>query len=569
MKKNLSIVSLFYLMMGLCINKAQADEGIHDGSSADHSNNVVIAKVGSISILFDDFLRRYSNYIASTGSKDNLIVRQAILTNMINEELLLHFDDQTDVLQNSNFVNDVEWAKKQATLAYLKDQEIYAKISVNDFELRQAFQRANERLEARHLYARTEEEANNLYQLLKIGVDFNLLAKQVFTDSVLQNNGGYLGSFSWGDMDPAFEEAAYALKVGEISQPIRTEHGYSIIKLEERVPHPLLTETQFLQKKSHLERVLKIKKKKLVEQEYVKHIFNADKVIFNETNMKSLIDELRNSSAKERTFSKSKKSSSICVSYNKKTYTQQDLHRRLNELSAYHKERITSLEKLKTAVAGIVLQDILFGIAHRKGYDTLSVVREQQNKSTEALFLKYKLQEITDKAQLSDSLIYEYYKTNVHLFSTEDELNIQEIIVANGKLADSLKEALIAGDDFGALAEKYSLRKWSAVNKGEMGLTPISKFGLLKEKLWNIPIGELIGPVKIENYYGLFKVLNKKPSEPLAFNLIKDQVHQSLRFEKQKTIVQDYLVKLQKDVHIEINEQRLITFNVTDFVSQK
>jgi parvulin-like peptidyl-prolyl isomerase len=85
----------------------------------------------------------------------------------------------------------------------------------------------------------------------------------------------------------------------------------------------------------------------------------------------------------------------------------------------------------------------------------------------------------------------------------------------------------------------------------------------------NSPIGELIGPVKIENHYGFFKVLNKKPSEPLAFDLIKDQAHQALRFEKQRTIIQDYLVKLQKHVNIEINEQRLTTFKVTDFVSQK
>ena len=565
MKKNLLIVSLFYLVMGLCINNTRAGEGIHDGSSGDHSNNVVIANVGNISILFENFFRRYSDYIASTGNKDNLIVRQAILTNMINEELLLHFDDQTDVLQNSNFVNDVEWAKKQTTLAYLKDQEIFAKISVNDFELRQAFQRANEQLEARHLYARTEEEVNNLHQLLKIGVGFDELAKQVFTDSILQNNGGYLGSFTWGDMDPAFEETAYSLQVGEISQPVKTDHGYSIIKLENRIPHPLLTETQFLQKKSHLEQVLKIKKKKMNERDYVKRIFNTAEVTFNNNNVQRVLDELTKSSLLTMEFSKTNKASFQCASYRGTRYTRTDLLHRLNALPVYHREKITSLETMKAAIEGFFLQEKLLEIAHHKKYDTLPIVIEEQKKAQDLIFIKHKIQSIVNKAQLSDSLVFEYYKTNAHLFSSENELNIQEIIVADKLQADSLKEMIKSGNDFGVLAEKYSLRKWSAESKGEMGLTPIKKFGMLKDTLWNSALQELIGPVKIENYYGLFKVLNKKPSEPLAFNLIKDQVHQALRSEKQKTIVQDYLVKLQKQVHITVDEHYLSTFGSADY----
>ena len=136
--------------------------------------------------------------------------------------------------------------------------------------MREAFSRVNEQIAARHLFAKTEEEANNLYELAKIGVDFNTLAKQVFTDSVLQNNGGYLGYFTWGDMDPAFEDAAYSLKVGEISPPIKTAYGYSIIKVEDKTVNPLLTESEFQRKKSHLQDVIKMRKKEPSEQEYIR-----------------------------------------------------------------------------------------------------------------------------------------------------------------------------------------------------------------------------------------------------------------------------------------------------------
>src|SRR5690606_30099620 len=163
-----------------------------------------------------------------------------------------YYDDNTKIFNTAAYQNELEWNKKQAVISFLKDREVYAKINVNDQETREAFMKVNERIAARHLFAETEEEADNLYTRLLSGSTFDELASEVFTDEILKNNGGYLGYFTWGDMDPAFEEAAYQLKVGEISKPVKTKYGYSIIKVEDRVKHPLLTEYEYQQKKRHL-----------------------------------------------------------------------------------------------------------------------------------------------------------------------------------------------------------------------------------------------------------------------------------------------------------------------------
>ena len=221
----------------------------------------IIATVGTHQILINQFAERYSRYLSYSGVKDNIAVRQSILNNMVNEILLRYYDNNEDILNNPEYKKESDWTVNQTLLAFLKDREIYADISVSEEELRDAFIRVNKKIAARHLYAETEEEADNLYELLKIGVDFNYLAGQTFTDSVLKNNGGYLGYFSWGDMDPAFEDAAYSLKIGEISQPVKTEYGFSIIKIEDILSNPLLTENQFLNKKQQLIRLIKIWKK--------------------------------------------------------------------------------------------------------------------------------------------------------------------------------------------------------------------------------------------------------------------------------------------------------------------
>jgi len=479
---------------------------------------------------------------------------------MINEILLYYYDYNEQIFSNQEYLKELEEARIRTILAFLKDQEIYAKISVTENEIREAFIRVNEKISARHLYASTEEEANKLYELVKIGVSFESLANQVFTDSVLRNNGGYLGYFTWGDMDPAFEETAYSLKIGEISAPVKTAQGYSIIKLEDRISNPMLTEYQFQNKKSHLERVLKIRKKIPYEKEYIERIFDRSKLSFNEEVLEKILADLF---SKDQIESNDKKMfSQECASYNQTIYSRGDIEQKIFNLPYYHKERIISIETLKAAIEGLLIKDILYEIAISKGYNSAEPVLNMIEDYKKNIFLKNKLQQITKNSSVLDSEAFEYYKKNVIDFSKEPELNLQEIIVNDQSLADSLFNLISGGYDFGKLAKEFSLRTWSAENEGIMGFVPLSKFGSYKDLFWDAQTGEIIGPVKIENLFGIFRVIGKTDSEPMEFNLIKSEVIKAVQFVNQTKIVQAYLDSLRKKVEIKINDDILNTYNI-------
>jgi len=522
--------------------------------------NKIIATVGTHQIYLSDFTDRYSDYLISTGINDNIVVRRSILNNMINEILLYYYDYNEQIFSNQEYLKELEEARIRTILAFLKDQEIYAKISVTENEIREAFTRVNEKISARHLYASTEEEANKLYELVKIGVSFESLANQVFTDSVLRNNGGYLGYFAWGDMDPAFEETAYSLKIGEISAPVKTAQGYSIIKLEDRISNPMLTEYQFQNKKSHLERVLKIRKKIPYEKEYIERIFDRSKLSFNEEVLEKILADLF---SKDQIESNDKKMfSQECASYNQTIYSRGDIEQKIFNLPYYHKERIISIETLKAAIEGLLIKDILYEIAISKGYNSAESVLNMIEDYKKNIFLKNKLQQITKNSSVLDSEAFEYYKKNVIDFSKEPELNLQEIIVNDQSLADSLFNLISGGYDFGKLAKEFSLRTWSAENEGIMGFVPLSKFGSYKDLFWDAQTGEIIGPVKIENLFGIFRVIGKTDSEPMEFNLIKSEVIKAVQFVNQTKIVQAYLDSLRKKVEIKINDDILNTYNI-------
>lgn len=113
-------------------------------------------------------------------------------------------------------------------------------VEVTDEEVRTFFDSNShlfaqqEMVRARHILVKTEDEAKALRQQLVDGADFAELAQQHSTDTGSAVRGGDLGWFGRGVMVEPFEKAAFALEVGEISEPVETSFGYHLILVEEK-----------------------------------------------------------------------------------------------------------------------------------------------------------------------------------------------------------------------------------------------------------------------------------------------------------------------------------------------
>ena len=88
-----------------------------------------------------------------------------------------------------------------------------------------------EQVRASHILVKDLDTANKVLDELNKGADFAALAKKYSIDTGTKDKGGDLGFFSRGRMVKAFEDAAFSLKVGQVSKPIKTQYGYHIIKV--------------------------------------------------------------------------------------------------------------------------------------------------------------------------------------------------------------------------------------------------------------------------------------------------------------------------------------------------
>ena len=87
---------------------------------------------------------------------------------------------------------------------------------------------------ARHILVNSEDDAKAIKKELEGGASFEDLAKAKSIDPSAKQNGGDLGFFSAGQMVKPFEEAAFKLDVGQISDPVQSQFGWHIIKVEEK-----------------------------------------------------------------------------------------------------------------------------------------------------------------------------------------------------------------------------------------------------------------------------------------------------------------------------------------------
>jgi parvulin-like peptidyl-prolyl isomerase len=132
-----------------------------------------------------------------------------------------------------------EAAVRKDLRAQIVSEKIFADVTktakVTDAEIDTFYARNSERFsrpatrDVRHILVKTKAKADDLYAQLKAGGDFAALAKKFSQDTGSKENGGKL-TVSRGHTVPAFDEAAFALKVNELSRPVKTEFGFHVIQ---------------------------------------------------------------------------------------------------------------------------------------------------------------------------------------------------------------------------------------------------------------------------------------------------------------------------------------------------
>jgi len=145
--------------------------------------------------------------------------------------------DKKNLADNPDFKRRLAFLRKKLLMGYELQQE--AKTAVTDEALHQTYDEAvrsmagQEEVRARHILVEGEDEAKAIFEQLKSGADFATLAKEKSKDPGAAE-GGDLGYFTKDQMVPEFADVAFKMYPGQLSNPVKTQFGWHVIKVEDR-----------------------------------------------------------------------------------------------------------------------------------------------------------------------------------------------------------------------------------------------------------------------------------------------------------------------------------------------
>jgi peptidyl-prolyl cis-trans isomerase C len=200
-----------------------------------------LAKVGNVTITQADLEREFKT-LPEFAQKlfEGSEGKEKFLEELVKKELLYQEALKKGLEKNTEYQKKVEDFRKLTLIGQLLEKEIETKAKVTDQDVKDYYEKHKEELssinqiKAGHILVKTEDEAKKILERIKKGEDFTSLAKKYSIDIGSAKNGGDLGFFSPGQMVPEFEAAAFRLKKGEISKPVRTKFGYHIIRVTDK-----------------------------------------------------------------------------------------------------------------------------------------------------------------------------------------------------------------------------------------------------------------------------------------------------------------------------------------------
>lgn len=140
--------------------------------------------------------------------------------------------------ESEEFARQLAYLREKMLLEEYMQREIDAVVTDEAarelYETTTAGVEPEEEVRARHILVEAEEEARAVLARLDAGESFEDLASELSQDPGSARRGGDLGYFTQGRMVAPFADAAFALEPGEVSEPVETQFGWHVIKLEDR-----------------------------------------------------------------------------------------------------------------------------------------------------------------------------------------------------------------------------------------------------------------------------------------------------------------------------------------------
>ncbi len=515
-------------------------------------NEEVIATVGSKEITAEEFKRRFELTPQLGLSNEFWIEEQKkeMLQSIIAEKLwsleaeAMRFDT-TEIMR---------YTFQSIEKMYLRDalhrQEIRNLINVSDIEMLQGMAKASHTITANYLFDVDSTSIFLLYDQLKQGTPFNVLLE----GRSEKDDQQIPLEFNYGDWPVDMENIIYAVEPGKFSVPFHAPTGWFIFRVNNRIPISFSGEERTAMLGSVRKTIQDRKQNELTKQFY--KTFFANKRVETEgaifwsiaemtadilsEKKKTLFEIDDKKELRERTdkfgnvYLDAKDILKIEEALGPDTLAMTFIHFEDEPMSVKNFLRRFIFEgfytnepelnivaaQINSRVKILIEQELIARDAEKRGFQHLPDTKIQLDMFRDSYLAQLSKNNFYQNRDISDEALEDFINRRKEEIDTTKIVwvNIVELLTDSLEVIEFALDEIEKGKSLREIAALHTKRKWTIESGGEFGFFPSILYGELGRTAARLNIGELYGPLKLDEGYSLFQLIDKKEEKPFAEN---------------------------------------------------
>ena len=518
--------------------------------------NPTVAAVGDRTITVRDvrdFLAKLPEH--AKGEETGKEPLRDHLQTMIDMELLLLEARSQGIEKTSAYLTRMNQLRKAKLVGEYEQRTIDATVAdgeVEEYIDREGLARA---IRLGEIVVPDLETAEKAARQIEAGASFADVASKLSMNEETAARGGDTGRFATrDDIIPVIAEKLFGLALGSVSDPVRIGDRYVVFKILDEMTAQL-NPRQRMRIAEEFER----KKHRIAKAELVAELRDQYRLEPVRDGIAAAVEALRPGAA-----DLGRDPSAIALyQYDGGEITAADLIGATQGRKGNVLETLRDAEQVVSFVEQYIVPDLMIQeAAVRQGINREEGVAqwlEEQGRQLLVRVLRSKV--LTERVTITEDDLRQYYEANAERFLHPEQTQVQEILVRTEIEALRLKGMIEDGAAFGDLAKRHSLRSLEV--RDDEGRFHVHRyespqFGGFVEAAVEAEIGELTGPVKVQEGYSIFKVLSRERKRE-TFAEAEMRVRSQLRRQRHRNAFNEYMEELRRryESEVSIHEDRL------------
>jgi len=526
-----------------------------------------VASVNDRKISMKDYERAWATvdpqFLPTTTDLEG---RKQFLDIMVNKEVMAIKADELGYDKDTYVVQGMEAFKKVGLQAAYLKLNVSDRINVTDADIEEYYKMWGQRRSVKQILCDTENDANEVYELLKAGHDFETVCRE-HSKGPDAAEGGRIISANFGTFPPEWNEL-FQIKVGESTKPIRADYGYFVVKVMSSTPptrEPLenLKEAiadhvrlhQEIKYSAEMAQAIRDKHGLMLYEDNLVIAFNLlppDRPLTNPPDRRQEVYPLMDIPPREL--------DKPLMSYDDEVITMKDFSDLYDRSSFFERPRRNlRIGGMAKFLIHLVMSDLVVTELEESGVENHPEIAKILNRKREQLMVDKLYQDLViGQTQVNFQEVDQYYNNNLEQFRRDEERRFGVVMTGDRDEAIRVVEKIRNGENFEDIVLEHSLHAGTKDSGGDTGFIEKGSRADFDAGFEIGRVGGVTAPFETAEGWMVLKLFEKRPARILSVEEARNDIQHFLTQQANNDRLDELIVKWKGEMSIKVHDKVLL-----------